>query len=85
MCFAATNPGVTLAVPVNEFWRQSIKITHSYGASPLDEAEAIQLLNSGAICVKKLITHRLKLKDASLGFKLVVDAKDCIKVILEPE
>ena len=84
MCFAATNPGVTLAVPVNEFWRQSIKIMHSYGASPLDEVEAIKLLETGKISVKKLITHRFNLKDAGLGFKLVTEAKDCIKVIMEP-
>ncbi|PIQ90579.1 MAG: alcohol dehydrogenase [Candidatus Omnitrophica bacterium CG11_big_fil_rev_8_21_14_0_20_41_12] len=83
MCFAATDPGVTLPVPVNEFWRQSIKIMHSYGASPLDETQALELLETGKISVKKLITHRLNLKDAGLGFKLVAEAKDCIKVILE--
>lgn len=83
MCFAATDPGVTLPVPVNDFWRQSIKIMHSYGASPLDEIEALKLLETGKIPVKKLITHRLNLKDAGLGFKLVAEAKDCIKVILE--
>lgn len=85
MCFAATDPGVTLPVPVNEFWRQSIKIMHSYGASPLDEIQALELLATGAISVKELITHRLNLKDAGLGFKLVAEAKDCIKVILEPK
>jgi L-iditol 2-dehydrogenase len=85
MCFAATDPGVTLPVPVNEFWRQSIKVMHSYGASPQDEAEAIELLRTGAISVNELITHRLNLKDAGFGFKLVAEAKDCIKVILEPK
>jgi len=85
MCFAATDPGVKLEVPVNDFWRQSIKIMHSYGASPSDEIEAINLLQTGAVSVKKLITHRLDLKDAGLGFKLVTEAKDCIKVILEPK
>ncbi len=85
MCFAATDPGVALPVPVNEFWRQSIKIMHSYGASPQDEVEAIELLRTGAISVKELITHRLNLKDAGFGFKLVAEAKDCIKVILEPK
>jgi len=85
MCFAATDPGVTLPVPVNDFWRQSIKIMHSYGASPLDEIEAINLLKTGAVSVKKLITHRLDLKDAGFGFKLVTEGKDCIKVILEPK
>ena len=84
LCFAPTEPGITLPVPVNDFWRQSIKIVHSYGASPDDTAEAVELLRKKAINVSSLITHRLKLKDAGLGFKLFLSAKDCIKVILNP-
>lgn len=84
LCFAATEPGVTLAVPVNDFWRKSIKIVHSYGASPLDISEAIELMRPGTIPLKKMITHRLSLKDAGLGFRLAAEAKECIKVIIEP-
>jgi L-iditol 2-dehydrogenase len=84
LCFAPTEPGVTLAVPVNDFWRRSIKIFHSYGASPQDLKEAVAVISAGKIPVSKLVTHRLGLKDAGLGFKLVARAKDCIKVILEP-
>ena len=36
------------------------------------------------ISVKKLITHRLGLLEAGKGFQLVAEAKECIKVILEP-
>jgi L-iditol 2-dehydrogenase len=84
LCFAPTEPGVTVAVPVNEFWRQSIKIIHSYGASPQDLAEAIELLRRNKLPVVKLITHRLSLKEIGLGFKLVAQAKEAIKVIIEP-
>jgi L-iditol 2-dehydrogenase len=85
LCFAATEPGVTLAVPVNDFWRQSIKILHSYGASPADLAKALELIRNKTIPVSKLISHQLSLADAGLGFRMVSEAKDCIKVILEPE
>ncbi len=85
ICFAATEPGVTLPVPVNDFWRNSIKIIHSYGSAPSDTLAAIELLRTGKIPVEKLITHRLSLKEAGLGFKLVAEAKDCIKVIIEPQ
>lgn len=84
LCFAASEPGVNLPVPVNDFWRQSIKILHSYGGSPEDILEAIGLLRSGVIPVDKLITHRLSLAETGLGFKLVAEARDCIKVIIEP-
>jgi L-iditol 2-dehydrogenase len=31
-----------------------------------------------------MITHRLPLAETSLGFQLVAEAKDSIKVIIEP-
>lgn len=85
LCFAPTEPGVNLSVPVNDFWRQSIKIIHSYGASPKDNSIALEMLKTCRESVNKLITHRLSLNDAALGFKLTAEAKECLKVIIEPE
>lgn len=82
--FAPTPPGEPLPLPVNDFWRQSIKVLHSYGASPEDTLEALHLLQRGRIPVKELITHRLRLSEAGQGFELVAQAKECIKVILLP-
>jgi L-iditol 2-dehydrogenase len=84
LCFAPTEPGVTLPVPVNDFWRQSIKIIHSYGSSPVDTMIAVDMIRQKIVPVCRLITHRLAMKDAALGFKLVAEAGECIKVILEP-
>lgn len=84
LCFAPTEPGVTMAIPVNDFWRKNIKIIHSYGASPEDLAMAIELLREKRVAVNRLITHRLKLSDIGLGFKIMCDAKESIKVIIEP-
>ena len=82
--FAPTDPGVELPVPVNEFWRNGITLLPSYGASPSDCMQAIELMRSGRVPVRKMITHRLGLEDTALGFKLVEEAKECIKVIIEP-
>ena len=84
LCFAPTEPGINLPIPVNDFWRLSIKIIHSYGASPRDIEEAIELLRRKTLPVEKLITHRLSLKEAGLGFRLVSEARECLKVILVP-
>lgn len=84
LCFAATSPGVTLPLPVNDFWRNSVKIMHSYGAAPVDIAQAIELLRAKVIDAKKLITHSLKLSEAAKGFQLAAEAKECVKVILKP-
>jgi L-iditol 2-dehydrogenase len=85
LCFAPTEPGVNLSVPVNDFWRKNIKIIHSYGSSPADAREAIEILRTKRIPVQKLITHRLGLSRIQEGFRLATEGKNCIKVIIEPD
>lgn len=82
--FAPTVPGVKLSIPVNDFWRQSIKLMTSYGNSPYDAEVAIELIRTKRIPVEEMITHRLGLSEAAKGFKLVADGKDSIKVLLKP-
>jgi L-iditol 2-dehydrogenase len=82
--FAPTDPKVELPVPVNEFWRNGITLLPSYGASPLDCAQAIELIRAGRVPVGQMITHRLSLKETGLGFNLVAEASESIKVIIEP-
>ena len=82
--FAATDPGVEISVPVNEFWRNEIKLMPSYGNSPLDATQAIDLIRAGRVPVEKMITHRLGLEETGLGFKLVAEAGESIKVIIRP-
>lgn len=84
LCFAPTGPGITMSVPVNDFWRKNIKIVHSYGAGPGDLEAAVGILRKKSVAVNRLITHRLKLSDIGLGFKLMCEAKESIKVIIEP-
>jgi len=82
--FAPTEPGINIPIPVNEFWRNEIKTLTSYGAAPRDLAEALELISSGKVKVKDMITHRLGLEEAALGFKLVAEGKESMKVIIEP-
>ena len=84
LCFATTEPGVDLPVPINEFWRNEIKLTPSYGNSPLDAMETIGLLRKKRVAAETLVTHRLGLAETGLGFQLVADADQSIKVIVEP-
>ena len=85
LCFATTEPDVELSVPLNEFWRNEIKLIPSYGNSPLDATVAIELIRSGRVPVGKMITHRLPLDKAGYGFRLVDEGGDSLKVIIEPQ
>ncbi|HIC91658.1 MAG TPA: alcohol dehydrogenase [Syntrophaceae bacterium] len=82
--FAPTDPGVDVPVPITDLWRKEITLMTSYGASPADLATALELIRAGNVRVHEMITHRLKLEEAGLGFKLVAEAKDSIKVIIQP-
>jgi len=82
--FASTDPGVEVSVPVNEFWRNEIKLLPSYGNAPQDAVIAIDLIKHGRVKVDDLISHKLDLEEAALGFKLVAQAQESIKVILHP-
>ncbi|MCK7469334.1 MAG: hypothetical protein MZU91_15220 [Desulfosudis oleivorans] len=46
----------------------------SYGNAPHDAVVAIELIRSGRVPVEKMITHRLSLAEAGLGFRLVAEA-----------
>ena len=82
--FAPTEPGVDLPVPVNDFWRNGITLMPSYGNSPLDAVVAIELIRAHRVPVHEMITHRLSLAETGLGFQLVAEAGESIKVIIEP-
>ncbi len=82
--FATTEPDVRLPVPINEFWRNEIRLMPSYGNAPLDAIEAIELLRAGRVSVDGMVTHRLGLEETGLGFRLTASAGESLKVIVEP-
>lgn len=84
LCFATTEPGVDLPVPINAFWRNGITIMPSYACSPCDIFIALELLRAKKFPVADLITHRLPLEETGKGFRLVAEAGQSMKVIIKP-
>ncbi len=83
--FAPTNPDVTIPISINNlFWRNDITLTTSYAGSPADYAAALELIRTRRLPVQEMITHRLSLAKTGLGFQLVADAQNSIKVIIQP-
>jgi L-iditol 2-dehydrogenase len=84
--FAPTAPGVTIPISINNlFWRRDITLTTSYAGSPADYAAALRLIRDRRVPVHEMITHRLSLEETGLGFQLVADARESLKVIIEPQ
>ncbi len=84
--FAPTDKDRKIPLPFNElFWRTEISLTSSYAGSPLDYKEALGLIASRKLDVSGMITHRLSLSETGMGFKLVAEAGESIKVIIYPQ
>jgi L-iditol 2-dehydrogenase len=82
--FAVPDPSVKLPVPINQFWRNEITMRTSYGAAPNDLEDSMRILATKQVNVKDMITHRLSLSEAQEGFRLMAEAGQSLKVILEP-
>lgn len=77
-------PNKNIEIPVEDFWRNEITVTSTYGAAPVDLEEALRLIKDKKVNVKDMITHILPLSEIQKGFKIVLDAKDSLKVVLRP-
>lgn len=82
--FAIPRPDVDITIPITDFWRNEITVKTSYGAAPDDLKEALDIINNKKIDVNDMITHRLSLDAIQKGFNLVAEAKDSLKVIINP-
>lgn len=84
LLFAPTRPGVELPLDLNDLWSRQLTVTTTYAASPDDLAAALELIRSKRVDVGGMVTHRLGLDETGEGFRLVAEAGDSLKVLVEP-
>jgi len=77
-------PNRDIAIPIPDFWRNELTVTSSYGAAPVDLEAALALIADKKINVKDTITQTLPLTQIQAAFKIVAEAKESLKVVLEP-
>jgi L-iditol 2-dehydrogenase len=77
-------PNRDIAIPIPNFWRNELTVTSSYGAAPADLAAALALIAHKTINVKDTITQTLPLTQIQAAFKIVAEAQESLKVVLEP-
>lgn len=83
--FAPTQPLVKITFPLFDLWNKGVKMVSTYAGSPKDIETAIDLIKSKKITVTDMITHKIPLSETEKGFKLVAQAQNSIKVIIEPQ
>ena len=82
--FSVPEPEKQVTIPINQFWTQEMRILTSYYCGPPDIVDAMGLLEKGTVEVNDLITHRFPLDKITEGFRLVMDGRESIKVIIQP-
>jgi L-iditol 2-dehydrogenase len=80
--FAPTVPGKYLEVSPEELFFSELQIIPSYSTSHVETREALDLIASGRLDVKELITHRFKLVDTAKAFRTASESKESLKVIV---
>ena len=83
--FALFPPGVTFPFPIYELGKDGITILHSYAGPPADMRTALDAIAARRVDVASLITHRVPLSETGEAFRLVEEAGESLKVIVEPQ
>jgi L-iditol 2-dehydrogenase len=83
MCvFAPTAPGKQLQVSPKNLFFTEVQLVPSYSTSHIETRLALNLIESGRLNVKKLITHRFRLVDIADAFKTASEGMESLKVVV---
>ncbi len=80
--FGVPSSGATLNVDMSKVYSKEITLITSYAASDTDTKNALELIHSSKIDVKKLITHRYQIIDARKAFEHARHGVDSMKIII---
>jgi L-iditol 2-dehydrogenase len=80
--FAPTTPGGYLQISPKELFFKEIQIIPSYSTSHLETRTALDLISSGKLKARSLITHRFKLDDTAQAFETALKSKESLKVVV---
>ncbi|MGD8962511.1 MAG: alcohol dehydrogenase catalytic domain-containing protein [Desulfobacterales bacterium] len=82
--FAVPHPDKKVTIPINQFWTRETRIITSYYCGPPDIEMAMDLIETRAIKVDDLITRQLPLQNIADGFRMVMEGRETLKVIIKP-
>src|SRR5256712_1233681 len=81
LLFGAPATSSTVSLDLSRYFLRGITVQASYSTSEKETTLAVRMLESGAIDLTKLITHRFRLEEAPQAFRVAGEQK-CIKAIV---
>jgi L-iditol 2-dehydrogenase len=75
-------PESDVQLPSSRFWRDEISLFFSYGAAPADLEKALELIHTGTVAVKDLISHLIPFSSIAEGFRIAANSRKSLKVVI---
>ncbi|WP_299292103.1 zinc-dependent dehydrogenase [Nitrosopumilus sp.] len=82
MMFGVPTKGATMNLDMSKIYSKEITLVTSYAASDADTKEALELIESGKLEVKKLITHTYPIDDTQKAFEHAKSGDNAMKIII---
>ena len=82
MLFGVPSKGATMNIDMSVIYSKELTLTPSYAASDKDTKQSLDLISSGRIDVKKLITHRYSLPESQKAFEHAHSGNNAMKIII---
>jgi L-iditol 2-dehydrogenase len=82
LLFAPTQPDQYARLSPHRLFFSEITVVPSYSVSHIETRTALELISSGRIKAKELITHRFPLGRTADAFQTAAKTKECLKVVV---
>ena len=82
MMFGVPSKNATLNLDMSIIYSKEVSLLTSYAASDIDTKQALDLIHSKKVDVKKLITHRYSLSESQKAFDHARDGANAMKIII---
>jgi L-iditol 2-dehydrogenase len=82
LLFAPTQPDQYARLSPHRLFFSEITVVPSYSVSHRETRQALELISSGKLKAKELITHRFPLSQTHEAFQTAAKSKECLKVVV---
>ncbi len=80
--FGVPSKGATMDIDMSVVYSKELTLVPSYAASDKDTRQSLDLISSGKVDVKRLITHRYTLDDSQKAFEHAHTGQNAMKIII---
>lgn len=80
--FGVPSKGATMNLDMSVIYSKELSIVPSYAASDRDTKQALDLISSGKVNAKRLITHRYSLNDSQKAFEHAHTGQNAMKIVI---